>query len=176
MLNDWCNRGVFRKDFLRSTCCFPSLILFLFAALNLSACDRSSASNLPSISVDLQSPAGEIVHSYRLEVADTPSSRTIGLMYRKSLPKDRGMLFVFPKSEKRSFWMKNTYISLDIIFLDSNHRIVSIAQNTIPLSTEHVYSAKPAKYVVELVAGETKRRGIKPGWKMVAEKEIPEGQ
>jgi uncharacterized membrane protein (UPF0127 family) len=86
-----------------------------------------------------------------------------GLMYRPQMAENRGMLFIFPGEEERSFWMKNTYIPLDIIFVDANRKIVTIQDNTQPLSTESIPSYKPAKYVVEVNAGFAEKYGIKEG-------------
>jgi uncharacterized membrane protein (UPF0127 family) len=79
------------------------------------------------------------------------------------MPESAGMLFIFPQEEVRSFWMKNTYIPLDIIFVDASREIVTIQSNTQPLSTEPVPSYKPAKYVIEVNAGFTSKHNIKEG-------------
>ncbi len=88
-----------------------------------------------------------------LEVAKSYSKRGFGLMFRNSLEDNKGMIFVFNNEDYRSFYMKNTYISLDIIFLDKDLKIVSISNNTkINQTNELYYSKKPAKYVIELPA------------------------
>jgi uncharacterized membrane protein (UPF0127 family) len=98
-----------------------------------------------------------------IEVVDSQAEITRGLMYRPQMPANSGMLFIFPGEEVRSFWMKNTYISLDILFVDSNKEIVTIQANTQPLSTEPVPSYKPAKYVIEVNAGFCSKYNIKQG-------------
>jgi uncharacterized membrane protein (UPF0127 family) len=98
-----------------------------------------------------------------IEVVDSQAEITRGLMYRPYLPESAGMLFIFPREETRSFWMKNTYISLDIIFVNAAFEIVTIQSNTQPLSTAPVPSYKPAKYVIEVNADFTSKNNIKEG-------------
>lgn len=98
-----------------------------------------------------------------IEVADDEPERIQGLMYRDSMPEFAGMLFMFPVEEPIAFWMKNTHISLDIIYVNSDRQIVSIAANTTPYSQEQIPSIKPAQYVVEVNAGFAARHGIKEG-------------
>jgi uncharacterized membrane protein (UPF0127 family) len=83
---------------------------------------------------------------------ELPESNAKGLMFRKNLPNNAGMLFEFEGEEILSFWMKNTYIPLDIIYVDARHQIVDI-KHAKPLSTKSLPSKKPAKYVVEVNAG-----------------------
>lgn len=104
---------------------------------------------------------------YAVEIADTPDSRERGLMFRNNMPADAGMLFVFDDEEPRAFWMKNTYIPLDILYFDEGRRLVS-AQLAVPPCGDQqrcpVYpSAGPAKYVLELNAGQSKDLSLKPG-------------
>lgn len=99
----------------------------------------------------------------QVEIADTEAAREYGLMNRTSMPMDHGMLFVFDYQTPVSFWMKDTLIPLDMIFLDSNGRIGDIYKNATPLS-ENVYTSKsPSKYVIELNGGYCDRYGIKIG-------------
>lgn len=88
-----------------------------------------------------------------IEIVDNDWERTQGLMYRTILPDTAGMLFIFEISEQRSFWMKNTYIPLDIIYVDENKQIVTIQRHTKPLSEDSILSYKSAMYVVEVNAG-----------------------
>lgn len=103
------------------------------------------------------------IKSYRLEVADTQSKRSLGLMYRDKLEEDSGMIFIFPESREITMWMKDTRISLDMIFLDSNFRIQGIVESTKPFSTESLGIGKESKYVIELKAGEAKKHGLSSG-------------
>jgi uncharacterized membrane protein (UPF0127 family) len=103
------------------------------------------------------------VHQFSVEIADTDASREKGLMFRKELPLGQGMLFIFPQAEEVNFWMKNTYIPLDMIFIQSNGRILRIADNTTPLSTEIVPSGGPVLAVLEVIGGTAQELGIAPG-------------
>jgi uncharacterized protein len=84
-------------------------------------------------------------------------------MYRRSMPDSCGMIFVMPDYEPQKFWMKNTYIPLDIIFLDETKKIVTIQANTTPFSEAGVESYEKAKFVLEVNAGYCKRKGIEKG-------------
>jgi len=101
-----------------------------------------------------------------IEIADDEEERMKGLMDRHNLPENAGMLFIFPNDEPRSFWMKDTFISLDIIYINSNKEIVSIQKYTQPKSTYSIPSEKPAMYVLEVNAGFTDKFGINPGDKI----------
>ncbi len=101
-----------------------------------------------------------------LEFADKDSARMMGLMYRKSMEDTKGMIFIFEKPDLHSFWMKNTYISLDIIYVDDNKEIVKIYKNTEKLSTKSLPTNKPALYVVEVIAGFCDKYGVKEGDKI----------
>lgn len=98
-----------------------------------------------------------------IEVADNDQLRARGLMYRKSIPSNAGMLFVFNREDYQSFWMKNTYIALDILYVNANKEIVTIHTNTAPLNERSYASTQPAMYVVEVNAGYCIQNGIKEG-------------
>jgi len=95
-----------------------------------------------------------------VEVADTQQKRSFGLMYRRDLPESHGMLFLFPREEPLSFWMKNTPLPLDIIFINAAHTIVSIAANTKPFSEKPHPSDGPAQFVLEVNGGFCQRHGV----------------
>ena len=139
----------------------PALsILSLLAwcsCLPLVACGASSPSE-----VILHRQTGEPIH-VRVEIADTPEKRQLGLMYRKDLPPDHGMLFLFPRETPQSFWMKNTVLPLDIIYINTARTIVSIAKDTTPFSEQPIPSGQPAQYVLEVNAGFCERHGIVSG-------------
>jgi hypothetical protein len=103
------------------------------------------------------------VQVFSVELATTEEEKTTGLMYRKELPEGKGMLFDFSPAEEVSMWMKNTYVSLDMIFIQPDGRILRIAENTEPLSTKIIPSRGLAKGVLEVVAGTAKKFGIQPG-------------
>lgn len=98
-----------------------------------------------------------------VEVAATDPSRQQGLMYRKDLAPQHGMLFLFDTEEEHAFWMKNTLIPLDMIFIAGDGRIVGIKDHTTPFSTAGVTVGTPSRYVLEIGGGEAARLGIKAG-------------
>jgi hypothetical protein len=100
--------------------------------------------------------------TFILEVADTDGDRQMGLMNRDALPAGHGMIFVFDRERPQGFWMKNTRIPLDILFLDKDGKIVSI-HTMKPYDLNTTQSAGPAKYAIELNAGVASRLGLKPG-------------
>lgn len=103
------------------------------------------------------------VQVFSVELATTEEEKTTGLMYRKELAEGKGMLFDFSPAQEVSMWMKNTYVSLDMIFIRPDGRILRIAENTEPLSTKIIPSRGLAKGVLEVVAGTAKKFGIEPG-------------
>lgn len=103
------------------------------------------------------------VKVYSVEVARTTAEREKGLMFRKELPQGRGMLFDFSPQQHVSMWMKNTYVSLDMIFIQEDGRILRIAEHTEPLSERIISSGGPVKAVLELVAGTARKDGLAPG-------------
>lgn len=98
-----------------------------------------------------------------IELADNDYEIQTGLMYRKSMKANRGMLFIFPEDAPRSFYMKNTEIPLDLIFINSKLKIVSIYKNAEPLNEGSLLSESPAKYVLEVNAGSSDKWNIKKG-------------
>jgi len=103
------------------------------------------------------------VHVFSVEMATTDAEREKGLMYRKELPEGKGMLFDFSPEQQISMWMKNTYISLDMIFIRADGRILRIAENTEPQSLAIISSGGLAKGVLEVIAGTAQKYGIAPG-------------
>lgn len=96
-------------------------------------------------------------------IADTPERRTQGLMYVRSLAPDRGMLFLFPSAAPQAFWMKNTYVSLDILFIAADGRILSIATQAKPRSLATIESRGAVLGVLEVLAGTAERLGWRTG-------------
>jgi uncharacterized protein len=123
-----------------------------------------SDAGLKQVQLCLQS--GNKTRSYKVEVARTSQEQAQGLMFRKSLDDNAGMIFPFPEPKPASFWMKNTVIPLDIIFIRADGSIESIAANTTPYSETPVASGEPVKAVLELRGGLTKELGIKSGDKV----------
>ena len=98
-----------------------------------------------------------------VEIAERATDRMRGLMFRERMDENQGMLFVFPAEEPLSFWMKDTPLPLDIIFLGADRTIVTIRENTVPFSEASVPSDRPAQYVVEVNAGFAARHRLAPG-------------
>ena len=104
---------------------------------------------------------------FRTEYATTPAAIEIGMMYRRSMDKDMAMLFFMSGGDQlRSFWMKNTIVPLDIIYINSENEVVSIQANAQPLSTQSLPSGQPAAYVLEIYGGEAAAQGIGVGTKV----------
>lgn len=135
--------------------CASSATITLLAVL-ASAC---TSGDRPVVTVHAEHGAIEV----EVELALTPEELARGLMWREKLAGDAGMLFVFPDQTMRSFWMKNTPVALDIIYIDRNGRVVSVAEDTVPYSTAPIPSRGPAKYVLEVAAGFARRHGVRPG-------------
>lgn len=98
--------------------------------------------------------------TYHVEIADTPYLRSKGLMYRKSMPQNHGMLFIFEKPRIISMWMKNTHIPLDMLFVDKNGIIRHIHENAKPFDETIISSVVPVSFVIELNAGQVKEKNI----------------
>jgi uncharacterized protein len=105
----------------------------------------------------------KVRHVIRVWLADTPQRQAQGLMFVRSLPDLRGMLFVHPQPRPISMWMKNTYIPLDMVFIDAQGRIQQVVEQTTPHSVELIQSRSPALAVLEIAGGEARRLGIRPG-------------
>jgi uncharacterized membrane protein (UPF0127 family) len=120
--------------------------------------------------IDLVVESGAKRLTFKVELAASGQAQMKGLMFRTALGDDEGMLFPAPVPEQRSFWMKNTPLSLDIIFVGPDGRISNIAANTVPYSLDSVRSKGPASAVLELRAGRAAALGIVPGdkvsWKL----------
>jgi uncharacterized protein len=114
------------------------------------------------------------VQTFQVEIADSQREQQYGLMCRKAMAPDRGMLFVFAAATPRVFWMRNTLIPLDIIYIGANGRVVSISRNVQPLDESGAPSAGPAKYVLELAAGRAAQVGLLPGDR-VTHRALPRG-
>jgi uncharacterized protein len=103
------------------------------------------------------------VHVFTVELAVTDEERQKGLMFRRSLPESTGMLFDFKRDQDISMWMHNTYVSLDMIFIRGDGRILRIAENTETESDKIIPSGGPVRAVLEVVAGTAKKFGLAPG-------------
>jgi uncharacterized membrane protein (UPF0127 family) len=102
-------------------------------------------------------------HSFTVELATTEDQREYGLMFRKVMPPDHGMLFVFEKMRDIMMWMENTPLPLDMLFLDADGKITHIQENAVPYSKAIINSGGPVKYVIELNGGIVKKLGLSVG-------------
>jgi uncharacterized membrane protein (UPF0127 family) len=105
----------------------------------------------------------KVKHTFVVWLADTPSRQAQGLMFVRALPQLQGMLFVHESPRPISMWMKNTYIPLDMVFIDANGHIQQIVEGATPHSLDIIRSNEPALAVLEIGGGEAKRLGLQPG-------------
>ena len=105
-----------------------------------------------------------------VEVADTEAKREQGLMFRRSMPDDHGMIFLFDGEHEITMWMKNTYIPLDMVFIGNDWRVRHIAYNAEPFSTDIISSVRPASRVLEIGAGQAKKLGLAIGDRVLLQK------
>ncbi len=135
----------------------------LLVALMLLACsgDAACAKDVAGARVALHTSAGDV--PVAVEVADTPERQSLGLMYRKDLAENAGMLFVFPHAAHLTFWMKNTVLPLDMIFIGDDRRLVGIVKNAVPFTTTPREVAGDSRYVLEVNAGFSDRHGVRAG-------------
>lgn len=103
------------------------------------------------------------VHAFSVELATNDAERALGLMFRKSLPEGHGMLFDFKTDQPVQFWMHNTYISLDMIFIRGDGRVLRVAENAKPMSDDLIPSGGPVRAVLEVIAGTARKLHIAPG-------------
>lgn len=143
---------------LQAALLFVALVGLLPA---LAGCDDAPSTTQPkgvARLVNIQIGKG----TFACEIADDARSREFGLMFRKSMPANRGMLFIFGDEQVREFWMKNTFIPLDIVFLDHTGKVVAI-RTMQPQDENTTSSDLPALYAIELNAGAAARAGVKEG-------------
>jgi uncharacterized membrane protein (UPF0127 family) len=131
----------------------------LAAALIAFADDCARTAELQTL--EIASKTG--VHAFQVEMAITPEEKERGLMFRRELPDGHGMLFDFQFDQNVAFWMKNTYIPLDMLFIRGDGRILRIAENTEPLSERNIPSGGPVRAVLEVIGGTAKKLGIAAG-------------
>jgi len=150
---------------------YKMVILLLLTTLFEINC-QGKKSNHPSVkkepSVIIILP-GERFVRIKVELARTESERAKGLMFREKLEKGSGMLFIFEKPEIQTFWMKNTYIPLDMIFIDSDLRIAGIIENAEPLTLTPRKISKKSQYVLEVEGGFCQKYNIESGMKVIIE-------
>ena len=134
-------------------------LLFICALLLIARV--SLAAGLPRDVLLVETASSQ--YRFEVEVADDPSERAEGLMYRESLADNAGMLFLYPETRPVEFWMKNTPLSLDIVFVREDGVIARIAENTTPMSEGLIASGEPVRAVLEVKAGTMRQLGVTVG-------------
>jgi uncharacterized membrane protein (UPF0127 family) len=136
------------------------LALAVLAAAPMAApADFAKAAELQTL--EIASKTG--VHAFQVEMAITADEKERGLMFRRELPEGQGMLFDFQFDQNVAFWMKNTFIPLDMLFIRADGRILRIAENTEPMSERNIPSGGPVRAVLEVIGGTAKKLGIAAG-------------
>jgi uncharacterized membrane protein (UPF0127 family) len=133
----------------------------IFLAVSFLGMSLSAASSAELQTLEIVTKTG--VHVFSVELAVTEREKTHGLMFRRSVPDFTGMLFDFGTDQPQIMWMKDTYVSLDMIFIQSDGRIRRIAENTRPQSKKLIRSGGPVRAVLEVAAGTARKLGIEPG-------------
>ena len=138
--------------------------LLLIAAAGCAGAATSDPRNPqgPTEALDVVSHDGK-VHHFKVEVVDNDQSRELGLMFRTSLAPDAGMLFDFKTPQEVAFWMKNTFIPLDIVFIDAHGHILNIARQAKPMDEANLPSDGPTLGVLEIAGGRAAQLDIEPG-------------
>jgi len=139
-------------------------LLLLFAATAVSPSTFSEAAELQRFATsELTIVSATGPHHFTVEVAETPAQMEQGLMFRRTLAPDAGMLFDYKQPTMATMWMRNTLIPLDMLFVDAQGRIVNIHQRAVPQSLDLIAAAAPVRAVIELNGGTAARLGIAPG-------------
>lgn len=149
------------------------LTLSLISALLFSCGNEPKDSTIETAEIEFKKEgelyllkSGDSIKKLDIEIADTQYERETGLMYRKSMEENQGMLFIYPEEALRSFYMKNTYIPLDIIYYSKDSSVVSFQENAEPMNETSLPSEKPAQFILELNAGKVKEWNIDVGDKI----------
>lgn len=140
------------------------LVLFLAGSCRGSA-SPAQGNDMPQPAVRFETPRGPWV--VQIEVARTDEQRARGLMFRRDLPRDRGMLFIFEETSEHPFWMHNTLIPLDMIYLGDDRRVVGVVAKAEPRTDAPRTVGKPSRYVVEVGGGEAAAHAVGPGTRAV---------
>jgi uncharacterized membrane protein (UPF0127 family) len=133
-----------------------TFVLLATLLATAAACERGRR-------VAIVAPDGSTLATVKIELADTPQSREMGLMYRDALAGDAGMLFVFAEPSHQVFWMKNTRIPLDLLFADSQQRVIGIVANAEPYSEARIGVPGDSQYVLEVNGGFCQQHAVKAG-------------
>jgi len=136
-------------------------VLLVAGACHTQAAAERNMPKLPEGAVRFETPRGPWV--VRVEIAASDASRARGLMLRRELPPDHGMLFVFPSAQEHGFWMHDTLLALDMIFLADDRSVVGVVANAAPMTDSPRSVGQPSRYVVEVAAGEAAAHAVGPG-------------
>ena len=140
---------------------FKFVFAVLAVCMPLSACQAQEAQHLPNVPLVIHTSQGALM--FRAEIARTPEEKQRGLMFRKELASDQSMLFIFEEVRDVSFWMENTLIPLDMLFIDEKGVVTHIHEMAQPLDRTPIPSMSPIKAVLEIYGGESAKQGIKVG-------------
>lgn len=161
----------------------PSLLSLLVFASLAAACHGKPAptagsgtaqqKSVPKSGVVVLEASGRTLR-IKVEIVRSDEDRARGLMFRKQMPEMVGMLFVFPKTDLQSFWMKNTYIPLDMVFLSEEKKVVGVVANAEPMTLNSRQVDRPSRYVLEVNGGFCQRHGVKVGTSMRIIEDPPE--
>lgn len=156
-------------------------IFALFVSLSLAllgnvALGCKQASSLPTTTLKISKSDGRELVSFSVEVAASDDERQKGLMFRRELGPRQGMLFIFPEERQLSFWMKNTLITLDMIFISKEWKVVGIVKNAPPLTEDSRSVDTPSQYVLEVPGGTSDKLGIDKGDSISAGSALPRGR
>ncbi len=144
----------------------PYVLAVVVGAL-LCAADAAAPASVSFEQSPLTVDAAKGQFEFLVEMAVSPAQRSQGLMFRESLEEDRGMLFDFGRPQRATMWMRNTYVPLDMLFIDAHGQITQIAANTQPLSDAVIASRELVRAVLELRGGVSAKLGIKPGDRVI---------
>ena len=155
--------------------CNSIFVALLSLALLVASCHSEPGGdirNSQDVKAEVYNLQGSLLTTLRLEVAKTPAQRAKGLMFRGALSDDRGMIFVFPKEATYRFWMKNTQIPLDMLFISRDMKVVELVENAIPFSEESRGGNAESLYVIEINGGLARTYGIQEGARVVLERSL----
>lgn len=149
-------------------------LAIIITCLSFYSCKKENTKTITPVKIEFKhegnlqitDTSGIVKKELQIEIADNTYEHQTGLMYRKKMKKNNGMLFVFDAALMRSFYMKNTYIPLDLIYIDTDNTIINIIKNAAPLNEQSLPSEAPAKYVLEINGGLSDAWNIQPGDKI----------
>ena len=146
---------------------FVWFIYFAWLVVSILGLERAKAEEIAFETSEIWVESGPNQYHFFVEIAETRSQRQRGLMFRPDLPQNTGMLFDFGEETQLSMWMKNTFIPLDMLFVNEQGTIHRIVENTTPLSLKTIPGGAPTMVVIEFNAGVTRRLGIRPGDRII---------